>query len=434
MDDLPFNDLLGIGVCLIASAFFSSAETALTALSESRIRQIQEENPRLRRRLQRWLDNPARILASLLVGNNIVNVAASVMGARVAHRYLGSWADAAAVGTMTLLLLSFGEVAPKTFAKRAATFWARRVIGPVCLIDSALRPLSWLFDRLGRATARTAAGAGVPEEQSVIEGDLQHMIAIGQREGVLGVEHGEMLRSLIEFEDTIVKEIMVPRTGIHAVREDESAHNVLTVATAGGHSRLPVYRDSLDNIVGVLHVKDLLRHLGSPESCAVFDWKAHVRSRVTFVPETQKVSAVLRGMQTRREHLAIVVDEFGGTSGMITLEDIVEEIVGEIQDEHDAEEPLVREDADGRLIADARLPLWDLGERLGVRFPDEGDYETLGGFVTQLLGRLPERGARVVWEAFEFVVLDADARRVRQVEIVRPAAASGDAGPEPAGR
>jgi CBS domain containing-hemolysin-like protein len=416
--DPPVYDLAGIALLLLASAFFSSAETALTSLSEARIRQIQSEQPGLRRHFQRWLEHPARIMATLLVGNNIVNVAASVLGARVASLYLASWADVVAVGVMTFLLLSFGEVAPKVFAKRFATWWAPRVVRPVYWIDIILRPLSWFFSKLGRAMVRTAGAAGVPtEEPSVTETEIEHMIDLGEREGVLQAHEGELLRSALEFEDTIVKEIMVPRTEMVALNIGARLDEVLAVVNESRHSRFPVFRERRDNVIGTLHVKDLLRHVGERTSCETFDWTQHVRSDPLFVPEMQKISKLLRDMQTRRLHIAVVVDEFGGTSGMVTQEDILEEIVGEIQDEYDAEEPMIQDLGEGRFLADARVPLWDLGQHLGAEFPDAGDYESLGGFVSHRLGRLPERGAHFEWNDLVFTVREADARRVRRVEI-----------------
>ena len=418
MADPPVYDLAGIVLLLLCSAFFSSAETALTALSEARIRQIQSERPGLRKHFQRWLDHPARIMAAMLVGNNIVNVAASVLGARVASLYLASWADVVAVGVMTFLLLSVGEVAPKVFAKRFATWWAPRVVRPVYWIDIALRPLSWFFSKLGRAMVRTAGAAGVPtEEPTVTETEIEHMIDLGEREGVLLAHEGELLRSALEFEDTIVKEIMVPRTEIVALNIGARLDEVLSIVNDSRHSRFPVFRERRDNVIGTLHVKDLLRHVGERTSCETFDWTQHVRPDPLFVPEMQKISKLLRDMQTRRLHIAIVVDEFGGTSGMVTQEDILEEIVGEIQDEYDAEEPMIQDLGDGRFLADARVPLWDLGQHLDAEFPDAGDYESLGGFVSHRLGRLPERGAHFEWHDLVFTVREADARRVRRVEI-----------------
>lgn len=427
MPDVPTYEVFGILLLLLASGFFSSAETALTALSEARIRQIQEERPRLRKYFQRWLDQPARMLATLLVGNNIINVAASVLGARIARRYLDSWADAAAVGIMTLLLLSFGEVAPKVFAKRAAPYWGAKVIRLVCYIDWLLRPLSLLFSGLGRATVRGAEAAGMGAEgPTVTETEIEHMIDLGEREGVLEKQHGDMLRSVLEFEDTTVKEIMVPRTEMAVISIGASLVDVLRMVNDSRHSRFPVYRDRLDNIVGTLHVKDLLRHVGEVTTSKSFDWTEHVRPKPMYTPETQKISDLLREMQLRRLHLAVVVDEFGGTSGLVTLEDVLEEIVGEIQDEYDAEEPMLQEAADGLVLADARVPLWDLGQHLHIEFPEDNDYGSLGGFVTHELGRLPERGARFEWRGFTFTVREADARRVRRVEIQRPAAPPAD--------
>jgi CBS domain containing-hemolysin-like protein len=411
------SELLGVGVLVVLSAFFSSAETALTALTVGRLKQIQEEKPKLRRYLQRWLDHPGSILATLLVANNVVNVAVSVLSARIAHFYLGTWADAIAVGAATLILLSFGEVVPKVFAKRTAPYWATRVIRPVCWIDSLLRPVSWIFSRLGAVALRGADAAGVAAEPSVTEDELEHLIDVGEREGVLAHERGEMLRSVLEFQDTMVKEIMVPRTEMVAVPVTAPLDDVLRIVQDSRHSRIPVYRDRYDNLVGVLYVKDLLRYVGRAPPAAETGWTEIVRPSPMFVPETQKVSALLHDMQTRRLHLAVIVDEFGGVSGLVTLEDVLEEIVGEIQDEDDAEEPLVQQRDDGSLLADARINLWDLGEKVEREFPDDADYETLGGFVTASLGHVPHRGESFEWNGLAFTVREADARRVHRVEI-----------------
>ena len=260
-------------------------------------------------------------------------------------------------------------------------------------------------------------------EPTVTGTEIEHMIDLGEREGVLAHEHSTLLRSALEFEDTVVEEVMVPRTDMVALDITATLPEMLALVKASRHSRFPVYRERRDKIVGTLHVKDLVAHVGQLDGCETFDWTQHVRPSPLFVPETQKVSKLLRDMQTRRLHLAIVVDEFGGTSGFVTLEDILEEIVGEIQDEYDAEEPLIIDQGGGRYLADARVPLWDLGQKLDIEFPSEVDYETLGGFVTHHLNRVPERGAHFEWNAFLFTVHDADARRVRRVEIVsRPRA------------
>jgi CBS domain containing-hemolysin-like protein len=285
-------------------------------------------------------------------------------------------------------------------------------------IDIILRPLSWFFSKLGRAMVRTAGAAGVPtEEPTVTETEIEHMIDLGEREGVLQAHEGKLLRSALEFEDTIVKEIMVPRTEMVALNIGARLDEVLAIVNDSRHSRFPVFRERRDNVIGTLHVKDLLRHVGERTSCETFDWTQHVRLDPMFVPEMQKISKLLRDMQTKRLHIAVVVDEFGGTSGMVTQEDILEEIVGEIQDEYDAEEPMIQDLGDGRFLADARVPLWDLGQHLGAEFPDAGDYESLGGFVSHRLGRLPERGAHFEWHDLVFTVREADARRVRRVEI-----------------
>jgi CBS domain containing-hemolysin-like protein len=226
----------------------------------------------------------------------------------------------------------------------------------------------------------------------------------------------ELLNSVLEFADLLVKEIMVPRTKVIALDHAASYEEVMRTINENEHSRLPVYEESIDNVLGVVNIKDILkdvRHGLKPEQ---FQLDKYLRPPF-FVPELMKISRLLKEFQKRKMHLALVVDEFGGTSGIVTLEDVVEEIVGEIQDEHDVEEKPIKQIAPNRYLADASLNLRELEDLLGVAFPEEGDYETLGGFLTATAGKVPPPGALVAWNGLSFIVRAGDERRVLKVEI-----------------
>ena len=239
---------------------------------------------------------------------------------------------------------------------------------------------------------------------------------VGHEEGVLHRDEREMLASVFEFGDTVVREIMVPRTEMVAIRKDAEPDELMDLVASSGLSRIPVYDETIDNVIGILHTKDLIKHRAEgPDATST----AKLMRKAFFAPELMPIANLLKEFQRRKTHMAIVVDEFGGTSGIVTLENVIEEIVGEIQDEHDEEEAQFRVLPDGHVLADGRLSIYDLGEKLGAEVPEDGSYETLGGFLIAQAGRLPTSGTQVRWDGFEFHVREADERRVKRVEIVR---------------
>ncbi len=351
---------------LLLSAFFSSAETALTALGEARVRHLIETGGWRGALLKLWQRHPDRILSMLLLGNTLVNVGLGSMTAVIAHDLGLERKLALVTGLTTVMLLVFGEITPKTFAKRHASGAALALIPLVILFYILLWPFAWLFVQIPRGMAR-AMGLGDPTAESVTSRELEYLIEQGARHG---------------------------------------------------SSRIPVYRNSLDEVVGILYVRLLLVDVRKGIDPAKFQLSSYLRPPF-FVPEVMKVSKLLKEMQRRKTHLAIVVDEFGGTSGIVTLEDVVEEIVGEIHDESDVEEKRIKVLSDGVVLADGSVSLRELEQHLGVEFPEGGDYETLGGFLTATAGRVPPPGSLVVWGGLTFTVKQADDRRVLKVEIAR---------------
>ena len=402
---------------LILSAFFSAAETALTALGEARVRHLVETGGWRGALLKLWQRHPDRILSTLLLGNTLVNVGLGSLTAVIAHD-LGMDSKLVIVtGLTTVVVLVFGEITPKTFAKRHATGAALALVPLVILFYFLLWPFAWLFVQIPRGIAR-AMGLGEPTVESVTSQELEYLIEQGARHGSLDETKEQLLSSVLAFTDMLVKEIMIPRTQVVALEESASFDEVMKLIEETELSRIPVYRSSLDEVVGILYVKLLLVDVRKGIDPARFQLSKYLRPPF-FVPEVMKVVKLLKEMQRRKMHLAIVVDEFGGTSGIVTLEDVVEEIVGEIHDESDVEEKRIKVLSDGVVLADGSVPLRELEQHLGVDFPEGGDYETLGGFLTATAGRVPPPGSLVVWGGLTFTVKQADDRRVLKVEIAR---------------
>jgi CBS domain containing-hemolysin-like protein len=436
LEGVSVSHWLLAAVFLLASAFCSGTETALTALGDARARQLRDSGTRAGKRLGLWVDHPERVLSTLLIGNTLVNVGAGALAAAIGAQVAlaAGWNPAPAVATATaaatLVILFFGEILPKTFAKRYPAQVSAALIPGVRLLTFLLWPVSAASTRATQAVmglfgSRGPGGPGVTSE------DIEYLIEMGTREGVLDEVKEELLNSVLEFADRVAKEIMVPRTRMVAVDRNAPPEELVRIVTENPYSRMPVYDGTVDDVVGVLLVREIIRDL-RPGAATPISIDRHLKPAF-FAPEGMKISRLLKEMQRRKTHLAIVVDEFGGTSGIVTLEDVLEEIVGEIQDEADAEAAPVKALGAGAWIADAGVPLHDLeaflneaGEGAGqeIRFPEEGDYETLGGFVTATAGRVPPVGAIVAWDGLTFTVRAGDERRVTRVEITRLAAAA----------
>jgi putative hemolysin len=412
---------------LLGSAFFASAETALTALGEARVQALIDGGRA--GALKLWRKHPDRVLAALLLGSTLVNVGMGSLVALVADEAGAGKAIALLTGVAALVILLFGEITPKTFAKRHATGFAVLVMPAVAVFYYLLYPLVLLLVQVPRLLSRWAGMDGVVASESVTSEELEYLIELGARQGSIDKVREELLSSVLAFTEVLVKEIMTPRTRVVALADDASYEDAMHLVTESELSRIPVFHESLDEVVGVLNSKSLLLELKKGKEAARSQAPAgaaaapfHLMQYVKkpfFVPESMKVSRLLTEMQRRKTHLAVVVDEFGGTSGIVTLEDVVEEIVGEIHDESDIEEKKLRVLSDGVIVADAQVSIRDLEQHLGVEFPEGGDYETLGGFLTATAGRVPPAGSLVVWGGLSFTVKAADERRVHRVEIAR---------------
>jgi magnesium and cobalt transporter len=249
--------------------------------------------------------------------------------------------------------------------------------------------------------------------ESVLEKDFQELIDQGEEQGILTPEQGDMIQSIFDFKDKVVREVMVPRTEMHMIEAGATIQTVIDLTLERGHSRLPIYQDQPDNIVGMLHVKDLLPYWHLPPEGPI---PSEIIRPATFVPETKKIVHLLRELKAAKVHMAIVLDEYGGVAGMVTMEDIIEEIIGEIEDEYDREEPLLKILEDGRVEVDARLEIEAFERHFGLEIEDR-HFETVGGLIIHLLERVPEVGETVSYQGLEMTVLEADKRRIRKILV-----------------
>lgn len=397
------NDLLIFGCCLLGSAFFSASETALTSLPVTRLEALRHQGGRISRAaFSRWAMAPGDFLITILIGNNLVNVVASALASRIALRISANGGLAIAVGVTTLAILVFGEITPKTLAQRHSESFCRKMAPPLYLLDILLRPLSKTLGVITRILSRKKSGS-IP----VTEKDLLYMLRLAHRNAQLPRESTKMIESVLRFQQAIAREVMLPRPQIVTLDRNWAYDRVIQTIEEAGHSRFPIVDGSPDKILGILHVKKLFG-LGLKE-----DW-ATLAQETLFIPESRALPDLLRELQTSGLHMAIVLDEFGGCSGMVTLEDIMELLVGEIHDEfEDLRDSDLVETTAGYSMA-AHLSLRRL-ERLFERNLDQaGEVDSIGGLVLRERGGRVRTGDEILWSGLKIRVLDSlDGRPVR---------------------
>lgn len=428
--------LLAIGICVLLSSLFSGSETALTSLHSARLEALIEKNPAGRRFLVEWRDHPALVLAFMLIANNIVNILASSLATSVALDFFEGlgWHDAqstavaVSVGVMTMLILIFGEVFPKTYARHNPA--AVRPFLPFLL---ALFVLLWPVARaLGGITKGMARLGGVDFAKgtpTITEEELEYLIHRGGKEGALEASQERMLSGVLELGDSIAREVMVPRINMVMFDSRDSLFRVLEVIKEHQFSRYPVYQGAPDKVIGFFYVKDLLPFLSSKATDKPSKEPFRLRNFVRppyFVPETKRLDELLREFLTERIHMAIVVDEYGGVDGLVTLEDVIEEMVGEIYDEYDEEEPLFKKLDDVSWELDPRFNVEDIRDELGltVDFPEDREYETVSGLVMELAGRVPAAGEVLHYVTpskekpdLEFLIMESDGAKLGKIRV-----------------
>jgi len=407
-------------LCVALSAYFSGSESAFFSLTQGDIQALKDSERRSNseKRILRLLDKPRRLLMSILIGNTIVNVSAATIAALQTHYYIVQGYITKQIGmfveivVVTLVLLIFIEVSPKIFAVSNPLRFSRRVSGSMVFVVGLLTPLALIFDKL---TYRIIHFLGIKKEASFLHQDeLKTLLHVGQEKGTLDQNEREMIHSIFEFRETTVKEVMIPRMDMVRIEKNTPLDELLALVKEKGHSRIPIYDEKVDNIVGILFVKDLLPYMkGSKKVPNLID----LARKAYFVPESKMIDELLREFQKDRTHMAIVVDEYGGTAGLITLEDVIEEIVGEIRDEYDKEKPLYQKVDEFTWLIEGKINIEEVNEALGLEIPDSEDYESLGGFIFSLLGRIPNDKEEVRYKNLLLIVERVKGQRIQKVRL-----------------
>lgn len=411
-------ELTLIGISLLFSAFFSSSEIALSSLANVKVIHILNEKGGKAKDLKLWLKHPNKMLNTILIGNNIVNIFASVLATDAAKKISGSDEIAITTGVMTILILFFGEITPKTFAKHNAEKFALAAIRFLKLFYYIFYPLTYVINIFVTGLIKIVGGEITKEKPLITEEELEFMINVGGREGILKGETKDMMHNIMDITGIDAKEIMVPRIDMTSVHLNASMDTLLDIIEKTEYSRIPVYANDLDDIKGILYVKDLLAYTKSGlDKIRLKD----VMREVYFVPETKNIYELFKEFQKKRVHMAIVVDEYGGVAGLVTLEDILEEIVGEIRDEYDKEEEeeFIKK-GDGEYIVNPKMDLDDFVEKLGIeKTHDMEDYESVGGLVFDLAGKIPDIGDEFIFNQYKFKVLGKEENKLLKIGITK---------------
>ncbi len=413
----PSSLWFAVAVCVLVGGLCAALDGALRALGEARIRAAREDVGPRALAATRYMADPRRLHTRLLAGRVMCLACASGLSAYLGGQWAGILGGVAVTTAITIVYGLLAESATR-FASRRATGLALPLLAKLRVLELGFAPFAVPLVWVGGLVDRAFPPRPEDDPERITEADVENLIEQGEEVGSITQDHAAMLRAVLDFHDMVAREIMVPRTQMVAIDITTPIDRVIELIIESGHSRYPVYRDRADRVMGVLYAKDLFRAVR--ERGRDIRLGEIVRKDVFFVAETHKIGALLKEMQARRTHLAIVTDEFGGTAGIITLEDILEEIVGDIQDEHDREEPEVRSLGAGRYEADARVSLHHLEEVVGVSLrSDDAESDSLGGLLVEATGRVPAPGERIEIGGLSFTVLDSDARRVQRVEITR---------------
>lgn len=389
------------------------SETALMSISKIRMRHMVEEGVKGARLLQKLLDDPNKLLGAILIGNNIVNIAASSIATTLATKILGGESGVAiATGVMTVLVLIFGEITPKSIAKQKSEKVSLMVTKPINLIVIILKPFVAVFTSISGLFIRLFGGDPKASEPFITEEELKTMVGVSEEEGVLEDAEKEMIFNVFDFGDAQVKDVMIQRVDIVALDKEADYEEVLSVIREEQFSRIPVYDDTIDNIVGILSVKDLIIAGEKKEEFSVLDY---VREPF-YTFEFKKIAEVFNEMKKSRNHLAVVLDEYGGTVGIITMEDLVEEIVGDIEDEYDDDKEMIEVIKEDEYVVDGSAKLDDISDLIGVNMESE-ELDSVGGLVIEELGRIPEENEEVLINNIRFIVEEVEKNRIKKVRI-----------------
>jgi len=417
---------LALLLLLAFSAFFSASETALSSVNRIRMKNKADDGDKKAQRVLGLSDDYDRTLSAILIGNNVVNLTASSISTVIATSLLGQQGAAVATAVITVLVLVFGEILPKSFAKDHAERVSMAMGGPLYIVKTLLAPLVWVFVQIKRLfTGRRSSELNV--QPSVTEEELKTIIDTVGEEGVLDRQETDIIQSAIEFDNTTVQDILVPRVDMAAAALDAPPEEIIRLCVEGGYSRIPVYEGTIDNVVGVLYAKDLLARLAAGKPIE----PAALKRDVLFVYRSKRISELLAEFRRAKQHMAVVTDEHGGTLGLVTMEDILEELVGEIWDETDKDETPIRQLSENSWQVEGDVNVEDFFDAIGfVDKTFDCDYNSVGGWALAELEHIPSVGESFGYKQLHVTIRSVKDQRIESLLVTRGEHGGGDAPPE----
>jgi putative hemolysin len=401
-------------ICLVLSALFSASETALMSLSKIRVKQMIENREKGANRINKLLSDPSRLLSAILIGNNVVNIGASSLMTSLAIDAFGNTGVGVATGIMTLLILVFGEITPKSLAAKNSEKISVRLSGFIEFVTNLLTPISFVLNIITDFLVKLLGGEVDKKKPFITQEELKTIVNVSYKEGVLEGEEKDMIYNVFDFSDSQVNDVMVPRTEIVAIDVDLPYEEIIKIINKEQYSRIPVYENTIDNIIGILYVKDLLFLDVNKES--PFDLRKYIRQPY-FTPEYKSIKELFKEMRTNRNHMVVIIDEYGGTEGIVTIEDVVEEIVGDIEDEYDKKIKEIEVIKEDEYLVNGNVRIDIINELIGTHIESE-DFDTIAGFVIGIIDRLPEAGEEIEYGNIRFIIENIDRNRIKKIRIL----------------
>lgn len=403
-------------ILLIFSGLFSGAETALSSLNIITVKKLKKKGVKEANTLEKLLSRPSKTLSTILIGNNIVNIAAPAIATELTlSLFSGKQVTFIVTMIMTILILIFGEITPKTYSAYNSEKVVIKLGKPLEVLSVVFTPFLIVLNRVTKVIIKALGGNVNNNRTTVSEEEIKTLVDVGEEAGIIEKQEKEMINSIFEIGDIEVTEVMVPRIDIVYLEEDVTVEEAIKKVLKCGFSRIPVIKKSIDNITGIIYAKDLLACYFKQDK----DESKGIRELIRpayYVPESKKAIDLLTEMQLEKIHIAIVLDEYGGTLGLVTIEDILEEIVGDILDEYDEEMDLIDYLDEQTLIVDSKISIDEINETFKISLPED-EFESVGGLIFNLLGRIPKKGDNIEYNGLLFKILEVHNRRIKKVEI-----------------
>ena len=413
MDPAVSVQIIVLVILLLASGFFSASETALMAIGKIEVRHLVEQNVKGAKKLEKLIEDPSKLLGAILVGNNLVNIGASSLATVVATNLFGSAGVGLATGIMTILVLIFGEITPKSLSTQNTEKVALFVAAPISIIVAVFNPLVRILMFITNGMLRLFGINPNVTKPFITSDELKTIVNVSHEEGVLLDEEKEMICNVFEFGSTSAKDIMVPRTDMIAIERNATYEEILSLYKENTYSRMPIYEDSADNIIGILHIKDLLLNSVNKNEFHIDEFLREPY----FVHEFKRTDELFKEMRSHKLGMCIVLDEYGGTAGLVTMEDLIEEIVGDIDDEYDETGDEIKKINEHEYLIEGSARITEVNELIHLNISSE-DFDSIGGFVIGLFDRFPSEGEEITYNNIKFIVSATSNNRINSLKVI----------------